>query len=262
MDFFLGIRTGEQQEGTGRSGQVEQVEQEVEELLGPGETVPESHEVLQEVAELLEPEEMMPESHEVLPGEAREKGPEAGEEIFGGGETSSREDLMVIEESEDNILTDDEDEADEDEADEEEDDGKAANKRKHEESQDEAERSRRMTDEEINCIAQKLADILEEKQEEKKARSERDSKIEENWLMGDVMLVCRPCSMYSKSPEVPQQCRAGIRGTCGIIQRKGKDGKKRPAGILKKVCARHEKRNIHIWCALKEKKEAEKKENF
>ena len=32
--------------------------------------------------------------------------------------------------------------------------------------------------------------------------------------------------------------------------------------ILDKVCRRHEKTNIHIWCEMKEKKELEKKKSF
>ena len=52
-------------------------------------------------------------------------------------------------------------------------------------------------------LGEKLADILEERDRARKRRSEEESKLEENWLTVDVMLVCRPCSLYSQSPEIP-----------------------------------------------------------
>ena len=47
-----------------------------------------------------------------------------------------------------------------------------------------------------------------------------------------------------------------------MISQKNKKGKMRTLNILDKVCRRHEKTNIHIWCEMKEKKELEKKKSF
>ena len=111
-------------------------------------------------------------------------------------------------------------------------------------------------------LGEKLADILEERDRARKRRSEEESKLEENWLTVDVMLVCRPCSLYSQSPEIPPQMRASSRGGFGTITRKNKKGRERPRWRLKEKCRDHDNSNLHIWCALKEKREGEKKASF
>ena len=117
----------------------------------------------------------------------------------------------------------------------------------------------KMSDSEITRIATKIAEVLEIREAKKKEKSEQVKKLEENWVTGDVMIVCCPCSIYNKSPEIPTQFRTGTRGMSGMISRKNKKGKMRTLHILDKVCRRHEKTNIHIWCEMKEKKELEKR---
>ena len=87
-------------------------------------------------------------------------------------------------------------------------------------------------------------------------------KIEENWVTGDMMLVCRPCLLYSKNQEVPHHYRIGNRGASGTIQRKNRKGKIRELNVLKFMCGRHEKTNLHIWCQMKEKKEEIAKKSY
>lgn len=115
---------------------------------------------------------------------------------------------------------------------------------------------------EIESVAEKIAEILERKSEEKKSIAEKKLKIEENWVTGDMMLVCRPCLLYSKNQEVPPHYRIGNRGASGTIQRKNRKGKTRELNVLKFMCGRHEKTNLHIWCQMKEKKEEIAKKSY
>ena len=94
-----------------------------------------------------------------------------------------------------------------------------------------------MSDSEITRIATKIAEVLEIREAKKKEKSEQVKKLEENWVTGDVMIVCRPCSIYNKSPEIPAQFRTGTRGMSGMISRKNKKGKMRTLHILHKVCS-------------------------
>ena len=113
-------------------------------------------------------------------------------------------------------------------------------------------------------LGEKLADILEERERARKRQAEEESKLKDNWLTGDIMVVCRPCSLYSQSPDVPSQMRASSRGGfgTGTIMRKNKKGRFRAKWDLKDKCNQHENTNLHIWCAVQEKKESEKKASF
>ena len=133
-------------------------------------------------------------------------------------------------------------------------------KRKREESEDES--TGRLRGVDYKRLGEKLADILEEREKTKKRQSEEESKLKENWLTGDVMLVCRPCNLYSQSPEVPPQMRPSSRGGFGMIMRKNKKGRERAKWDLKDKCHHHENSNLHIWCSAEEKKECEKKASF
>ena len=115
--------------------------------------------------------------------------------------------------------------------------------------------------------AEKIADLvvkkLEAKRIQREARIEAESKkIGEHWVTSDVMLVCRPCLKYSKSPEMPAKFKSGTKGTSGTIMRKNKKGKKRLQYDLNAMCSRHDKKGIHLWCVEKEKRVEEEKKSY
>lgn len=123
-------------------------------------------------------------------------------------------------------------------------------------------RGRMMNKEEIRCIAEELANILEKRAEEKKAKEKTEEKIADIWVTGETLIVCRPCSLYSKSKEVPPHFKIGLRGLYGVINRKRKTGSERSLSDISKQCKRHEKSNLHIWCTIKEKREDENKKTY
>lgn len=158
------------------------------------------------------------------------------------------EDVVTVEEDEEN-----------NEVDKENEDKEESNPRKRKfEHTDEL----RMSENEVLRVGQKLVEILEEKQRLKKEKEDAEVQIGENWLTGDVMMVCRPCSIFNKSPEVPAQFRTGSRGGSGTIQRNDRNGKERQKKEISQKCSRHEGTNLHIWCTMKEKKESESKATF
>ena len=191
--------------------------------------------------------------------EEGEKAVEEGEKAVEEGEKAVEEGEKVAEDPEaDNEDEDDwEDEAGE--ADEENNQNEAVIQRR---KRRKGEKCGKLSELELRRIGEKLADILEEREKAKKRRAEEDAKKGENWLTGDLMHVCRPCSLYQLSPEVPPKLRGGSRGCSGTIMRKNKHGRERPKSELKHRCKEHEKTNLHIWCAAKEKKESEKKATF
>ena len=119
-----------------------------------------------------------------------------------------------------------------------------------------------MSDFEISRIAHKLADIMELREEKKNKKSKQEQFFEKSWWTGDIMLVCQPCMKYNQHPEVPPMMRTSLRGAAGTVKRWEKKGRMRSNHILMKVCKRHEKTNLHIWCDIKEKQEVEKKQTF
>ena len=76
------------------------------------------------------------------------------------------------------------------------------------------------------------------------------------------MLVCQLYMKYNQHPEVPPMMQTSLRGAVGTVKRRDKKGRMRSNHILMKVCKRHEKTNLHIWCDIKEKQEVEKKQTF
>lgn len=125
----------------------------------------------------------------------------------------------------------------------------------------EAKRSR-LSEEEIELIAEKVAQKVDQKRQEREARKEQEEKIEENWITGETMVVCRPCGLYSKNKEIPVRFRVGTRGSSGTIQRIDRQGRRRTVGDLKSMRKRHQKSSLHIWCENKEKREAENQKTY
>ena len=131
-----------------------------------------------------------------------------------------------------------------------------------ESKREEKEEGSRLAESEVVKIAYKLAEVLESKRAEKEMKDMDQRKIEENWTFGETMLVCRPCMVYSKGPDVPALFRNGASRGSGTVQRKSKNGKERTRWRLNETCARHEKTNLHIWCESKEKKEMKVRRTF
>ena len=121
-------------------------------------------------------------------------------------------------------LVDSESDDEWEDADEENNKNEALNQRKRKR---EDERPGRLKGVDYQRLGEKLADILEQRERARKRQSEEETKLKENWLTGDIMLVCRCCSLYSQSPEVPPALRVGLRGRFGAIIRKNRKGRKR-----------------------------------
>ena len=119
-----------------------------------------------------------------------------------------------------------------------------------------------MSDGEVRRIAEKLAEILETKAEKKRKKDTEEKRISENWTTGETTLVCRPCLLYNRNPEVPAHFKVGVRGASGTVQRFTQAGALRNLSAVKEKCKRHELSNLHIWCEARAKREEGRKTRF
>ena len=105
----------------------------------------------------------------------------------------------------------------------------------------------------IEELAEKIASKVWIKKEEKEERDKKEL-LTEDWEEGSEFLLCRPCSQYSTTREVPLELLKSKRGkTLGLISKLESDGSRRPNHRLKQMVKQHSDCDLHKWCVIKSK---------
>jgi hypothetical protein len=114
-----------------------------------------------------------------------------------------------------------------------------------------------MTEEEMEDLAEKIAKKVfkmeELKRDKEKEKSMRSKVFEE----GSEFLICKSCSSYKDSADLPPQLKRSCKAGLGFIAKYKEAGGKRNKYKIRQVMKEHCESNIHKWC---EKKETEVKE--
>jgi hypothetical protein len=99
---------------------------------------------------------------------------------------------------------------------------------------------------------EKLAEQLAAAMQVKKAVG--TGSLSDYWISSEEAFLCKPCRKLSKSAEVPQTLRLGMKANLGVVSRRQE--MRRVKAAMKK----HEGSSLHIWCVMYEEKHKEAEE--
>jgi hypothetical protein len=113
----------------------------------------------------------------------------------------------------------------------------------------------RMTKKDLEDLAEEVARKVFEKKEEKEAREKEKAEKTKVWEEGVEFMLCKPCSTYGRSPEVPLDLMKARRGrggaNYGMIGKLTESGEERPSWKVKAAMRDHCDGSLHIWCVRK-----------
>ena len=91
----------------------------------------------------------------------------------------------------------------------------------------------------------------------------KNVKVEETWIDGDSMMICRPCAKYGDHEDVPKNYNRYRKGNFGTVEKKTHaNGEMRPKWVIQRAVKSHIENELHIYCCMKEKKEEERDSDF
>ena len=112
----------------------------------------------------------------------------------------------------------------------------------------------RLTDEDLERLAEKIAQKVFQKKEEKEERMKEELERKNVWEEGTEFFICKPCSKYCTLPEVPSELIKSRRGkgAIGVIGKLKENGEPCKSFQIKSKLKEHCKSSLHIWCVRKE----------
>ena len=114
------------------------------------------------------------------------------------------------------------------------------------------------TEEDIEKLADKIAyksalKTLEMLKLEREEIQNENMTIEETWIDGETVIICRPCLKFSAKEDVPTKFSRSRKGNFGMVDKRNPDGKPRLKKHINQSIKEHGIKDLHIYCCAREK---------
>ena len=124
-----------------------------------------------------------------------------------------------------------------------------------------------MTEEVIEKLTDKIAyktalKTLEMLKIEKEEIENEKVTVEETWIDGETVIICRPCLKFSTKDDVPTKLRRSRKGSYGMVDKMDPDGKPRQKKHITQAIKEHSVRELHIYCCARETEAETTKVNY